>query len=127
MLRIGLRNLLQNAFTYSQPEKTVSIEFGMHHSTGAYFVRDKGVGFDMNFCPQIFKPFSRLHHQTEFEGSGMGLAVVKRIMERHGGWIWAEARPRGGAIFYFTLGPGASVDGLGQTGGGDGRVVAIAG
>jgi PAS domain S-box-containing protein len=106
MLEICLRNLLGNAVKYTSNTAEASISFGAHCKDGAtvYFVRDNGVGFDMNHAKNLFVPFCRLHSEAEFEGSGIGLATVQRIIDRHNGRIWAEAVPGNGATFYFTLG-----------------------
>jgi PAS domain S-box-containing protein len=106
MLRVCLRNLLENAVKYSAGEPRAVVEFGRdtQRDGGCYFVRDNGTGFDMAHADKLFEPFCRLHHDGEFEGNGIGLATVKRIIERHGGKVWAEAVAGGGATFYFTLG-----------------------
>lgn len=106
MLDICMRNLLGNAFKYTSNTVAASIEFGKLSSeeVGTYYVKDNGVGFDMEYAKTLFVPFSRLHNESEFEGSGVGLAIVHRIIEKHKGRIWAEAVPGKGATFYFTLG-----------------------
>ena len=102
MIRIVFDNLLENAIKYSAHRQEAFIEVGMGND--AYFVRDNGVGFEPQYAEKIFGIFERLHRIDEFEGTGIGLAIVKRIIERHSGRIWAEAVVDQGATFYFTLG-----------------------
>jgi two-component system sensor kinase len=99
------QNLLANAIKFSRNRTDATIEVGHKPGYGEdiYFVRDNGVGFDMNHAQKLFGTFQRLHAATEFEGSGIGLATVRRIIERHGGKVWAEAAPNAGAAFYFSL------------------------
>lgn len=107
LTRIVLENLLGNAWKYSRNVPLADIEFGrMPGEAGeasTFFVRDNGAGFSMEFVSSLFKPFHRLHHEDEFEGSGIGLATVHRILERHGGSIRAEATEGQGACFYFSF------------------------
>jgi signal transduction histidine kinase len=106
MLRAALENLLNNAWKYSGKQSAARIEFGTEQDdTGrtVYFVRDNGAGFDMARAERLFTPFQRLHSAAEFQGTGIGLATVKRIIQRHGGDIWAESAPGAGATFRFTL------------------------
>ncbi|MBW4510071.1 MAG: AAA family ATPase [Scytonematopsis contorta HA4267-MV1] len=107
LLRAALENLLANAWKYTRSRDCTQIEFGQINngqlSSGVFFIRDNGVGFDMKDSNKLFQPFQRLHSATEFEGSGIGLATVKRIIHRHCGKIWAESRVGEGAVFYFTL------------------------
>lgn len=97
--------LLSNAIKFSQPRRPAQIEIGSLNQAGetCYFVRDNGVGFEMSHATKLFGIFQRLHHQTEFDGIGIGLATVQRIVNRHGGRVWAESAPDQGATFYFTL------------------------
>jgi signal transduction histidine kinase len=105
LLKVMLQNLLGNAWKYSAKQATSRIEFGRTHHDGApaYFVRDNGVGFDMTYSDKLFKPFQRLHDNKEFPGTGIGLALVQRIIQRHGGRTWGEGEAGKGARFYFTL------------------------
>jgi hypothetical protein len=103
LLRSVLENLLGNAWKYASRRDVTRIEFGRADS-GEFFVRDNGAGFDMRFAGKLFGAFQRLHGATEFPGTGIGLASVRRIIRRHGGDIRAEAAVNEGARFYFTLG-----------------------
>ena len=105
LLRILLENLLGNAWKYSAHQDETHIEFGSEGpaESRTYFVRDNGVGFDMAHAQRLFRPFERLHHTHDFEGTGIGLASAARIVHRHGGRISADARPGEGATFRFTL------------------------
>ena len=105
LLRLCLDNLLGNAMKYTLREPSPRIEFGRDAASGAYFIRDNGIGFDMAHADHLFEPFIRLHLEEEYAGSGIGLATVQRIIERHGGKIRAESSPGHGATFYFTLAP----------------------
>jgi len=105
MIRVVMEHLLGNARKFSARVSAPRIEVGRVEVGGevAVFVRDSGVGFDPRHAEQLFAPFQRLHAQ-DFPGSGIGLAVGRRIIERHGGRLWAEGRLGEGASFYFTLG-----------------------
>lgn len=104
LLRLALENLLRNAWKFTAPQPAPRIEFG-HRVEGrqdVYFVKDNGVGFNPAYAAKLFRPFQRLH-DSEFPGTGIGLAIVGRIIRRHGGRIWAESRVGEGATFFFTL------------------------
>jgi signal transduction histidine kinase len=105
LLRVVLENLLGNAHKYTRLKDTAEIEFGMMKIDGckAYYVRDNGAGFDMSSADGLFTPFRRMHSEEEFEGFGIGLSTVQRIIQRHGGRVWAEGETGKGAVFYFTL------------------------
>lgn len=105
LIEIALKNLLDNAAKFSSKSSRAVIEFGQLEKEGrkAFFVRDNGVGFDMAYSKKLFGVFRRLHKTSEFPGTGIGLASVQRIINRHGGHIWAEAKVNEGATFYFIL------------------------
>ncbi|TVQ55434.1 MAG: PAS domain S-box protein [Spirulina sp. DLM2.Bin59] len=117
LLRIILENLLGNAWKYTRKRSHPRIELGrcedpqvyqkynLPGETSLFFLRDNGAGFDMSHADRLFKTFERLHSQSDFEGTGIGLTTVQRIIRRHGGEIWAEGRVGEGAIFYFTINP----------------------
>lgn len=105
LTRIALENLLANAYKFTEKHSRARIELGVvqHKGETVYFVRDDGAGFDMAYADKLFGAFQRLHTTDEFEGTGIGLAIVQRIVHRHGGRIWAEGAVGQGATFYFTL------------------------
>jgi light-regulated signal transduction histidine kinase (bacteriophytochrome) len=105
LLGVVMDNLIGNAWKFTRDKTGARIDFGVAEEKGerTFFVRDNGAGFDMDYVDKLFGAFQRLHREDEFEGTGIGLATVKRIIERHGGRIWAEGDPGKGATFYFTL------------------------
>jgi light-regulated signal transduction histidine kinase (bacteriophytochrome) len=106
LLRAVLENLIGNAWKFTEKESVPRIEFGVSSDNGqrAYYVRDNGAGFDPTQAAKMFRPFQRLHSSNEFEGTGIGLATVQRILQRHGGKAWGEGEPGHGATIYFTTG-----------------------
>lgn len=106
LVRVVLENLLDNAWKFTSTRDAATIEVGVQEHDGqqAYFVRDNGVGYDMAYADKLFGPFQRLHSMHEFRGTGIGLATVQRIVNRHDGQTWAEAAVNQGATVYFTLG-----------------------
>jgi light-regulated signal transduction histidine kinase (bacteriophytochrome) len=105
LIRQMLVNLLQNAIKFTRTRPVATIETGAIEKDGevVYFVRDNGVGFSMQYSWRVFDPFHRLHTADDFEGTGIGLAIVHRIIAKHGGRVWAESAEGEGATFYFTL------------------------
>jgi light-regulated signal transduction histidine kinase (bacteriophytochrome) len=106
LIRIALENLLGNSWKFTAHTAAARIEFGreLQDAKHVYFVRDNGAGFDMTYADKLFTPFQRLHASHEFPGSGIGLAIVQRIINRHNGTVSAEGAPNKGATFSFTLG-----------------------
>lgn len=105
LTRQVFQNLIGNALKYSRPRASTVIEIGQMEKEGekVIFVKDNGVGFDMKYSDKLFGVFQRLHLAEEFEGTGIGLATVERIIKKHGGRVWVEAELDRGATFYFTL------------------------
>jgi signal transduction histidine kinase len=107
LLEVALENLVGNAWKYTRLTASARIEIGVDAAAepAVYHVRDNGAGFDMAYAGKLFQPFQRLHTESEFEGTGIGLATVQRVIERHGGVVWANATPGHGAEIFFTLEP----------------------
>lgn len=105
LIHIVLTNLLSNAVKYTRPRKNAVIEIGHMVTDGqlVIYVRDNGVGFNMKYADKLFAVFQRLHRAEEFEGAGVGLATVQRIIRKHNGRVWADSTVNGGATFFFTL------------------------
>jgi signal transduction histidine kinase len=105
LVKVLMENLLGNAWKYTQKTSEALIEFGVTEAEGrtVYFVRDNGAGFAMENAHRLFKPFQRLHDSADFKGTGIGLATVQRIVDRHGGRVWCRGEVGRGATFYFTL------------------------
>lgn len=105
LLRIVLENLLSNAWKFTSKHEQARIELGEtpHEEENAYYVRDDGAGFEMTYAGKLFTAFERLHQPAEFEGTGIGLATVQRIIHRHGGRVWAKGEVEKGATFFFTI------------------------
>jgi light-regulated signal transduction histidine kinase (bacteriophytochrome) len=106
LLEVLFENLLGNAWKFTSKRSRASIEVGLRKEGGppVHFVRDNGAGFDASQAEKLFGPFQRFHSSKEFEGTGIGLATVQRVVHRHGGRLWAESQVDKGASFYFTLG-----------------------
>jgi light-regulated signal transduction histidine kinase (bacteriophytochrome) len=105
LIRVVLNNLLNNAWKFTSRTSQARIEFGVDSQPErqVFFIRDNGAGFNMEYLGKLFGAFQRLHATSEFEGSGIGLATVQRIIRRHGGEVWAEGEVGRGATFSFTL------------------------
>jgi light-regulated signal transduction histidine kinase (bacteriophytochrome) len=105
MIRQVWVNLISNAIKYSGNQKHPHVEIGVFNDNGqtVFFIRDNGVGFDKKYKDKLFGVFQRLHSAEEFEGTGIGLALVEKIISKHGGRVWAEAEMNKGATFYFSL------------------------
>ena len=106
LLKSALANLLGNAWKFTSKTENARIAFGVYEEEGkaVYYVKDNGAGFDQTYAERMFLPFQRLHTEQEFQGTGIGLAPVERVVRRHGGKIWAHGSVNEGAEFFFTLG-----------------------
>ena len=106
LIRVVLTNLIENAWKFTSKTADARLELGAFKKEGktVYFVKDNGAGFDQTYADKMFRPFQRLHTEKEFEGTGIGLAIVERIIRRHGGAVWAEGEVSKGATVYFHAG-----------------------
>ena len=113
MIRQVFVNLLSNAIKFTRPKETGIIEIAcmVKENQNIYYVKDNGIGFNMQYASKLFGVFQRHHTVDEFEGTGVGLAIVQRIIHRHGGQVWAEGKVNEGTTFYFTLPRGEKQDG----------------
>jgi light-regulated signal transduction histidine kinase (bacteriophytochrome) len=111
-MQVVLENLLGNAWKFTAKVAQANVEFGSHQTSEGtvYFIRDNGAGFDMAYGQKLFQPFQRLHTEAQFSGTGIGLATVHRIINRHGGRVWAEGTVGSGATFSFTVPPARPED-----------------
>jgi len=116
LIKQVLQNLMANALKFTRPRFRAVIEIGQVEENGnpAIFVRDNGVGFSMKYADKLFGVFQRLHRPEDFEGTGIGLATVQRIIQKHGGRVWVEAELDRGATFYFSLGAREQIEFHGQ-------------
>jgi light-regulated signal transduction histidine kinase (bacteriophytochrome) len=107
LMRVVLENLLGNAWKFTARAPQARVEFVRERGTKgpAFVVRDNGAGFEMAYAEKLFRPFQRLHSTSEFPGTGIGLATVHRVIDRHGGRVWADSRVGDGAAIYFTIPP----------------------
>ncbi|HJV34142.1 sensor histidine kinase, partial [Geomonas sp.] len=107
LLRVALKKLMENAWKFSPRPEVARIDFGECRIGGrqVFYVRDNGIGFDRGDADRLFHPFQRLHDAEGYSGKGLGLTIVKRIVDRHEGELWAVGEPKKGATFYFTVGP----------------------
>lgn len=106
LVNLAMLNLIENAFKYRKKDAPLEVEIGAageRSGMSAFYVRDNGIGFDLKFCDHIFKPFERLHRATDYPGTGIGLANVRRVFEKHGGEVWVESSVGQGSTFYFAL------------------------
>jgi light-regulated signal transduction histidine kinase (bacteriophytochrome) len=116
LLTIVFENLIGNAWKFTSKQHNARIEVGvMNDDPRTFFVRDNGAGFDISYASKLFGVFQRLHSATNFEGTGIGLVTVQRIIRRHGGRVWAQGQVGHGAVFYFTLENGSHDGALSRT------------